>query len=72
MLHVAMYSAVVVHLSNLHFDRGFKFQIYMAGRGCPNNKSCHCYKSCVDHADGTMKCLLSHANSNRKHGMVNS
>ncbi|KAG2536583.1 B3 domain-containing protein Os03g0619800-like isoform X2 [Panicum virgatum] len=42
----------------------------MAGRGCPNNKSCHCYKSCVDHADGTMKCLLSHANSNRKHGMT--
>ncbi|PUZ37961.1 hypothetical protein GQ55_9G158700 [Panicum hallii var. hallii] len=40
----------------------------MAGRGCPKNKSCHCYKRCVDHTDGTMKCLLSHANSNRKHG----
>ncbi|KAG2547417.1 B3 domain-containing protein Os03g0619800-like isoform X1 [Panicum virgatum] len=50
------------------FDRGFRFQIYMAGRSCPKNKSCHCYKRCVDHPDGMMKCLLSHANSNRKHG----
>ncbi|CAL4943244.1 unnamed protein product [Urochloa decumbens] len=50
------------------FDRGFKSHIYMAGRGCRKNKSCHCYERCVYPLDGTMKCLISHANSNCKHG----
>ena len=54
------------------FDRGFKFQVYMAGRSCPKNKSCQCYKRCLDHPDRTMmKGLLSHANSHCKHGTVN-